>query len=294
MTTKKKFLSGVGVLLLFLIIQSQIKSCIRNSEKEEEKAELARKDAFVPKMTKYKLIANELKISGPLGKYLKISKSDAEFNFVKTSKGFMDKEHMQNWELKVKCERLPVKLEWDIDKLNGNYTHLILNVIDEHGSPVRNGEIQCRSGHDLIDKVLSLNFKEEGWVTFETKVGKAYEEDVLKNWKKFTVSSEARESKPIQETSSSASNDVVSEFSTGEGDERWDEMLDDYEEYMDSYVKLLKKSQAGDMSALTEYPKILAKATEFQKSLEKAKGELSLTQINRMNKINMKMLNAMQ
>lgn len=40
----------------------------------------------------------------------------------------------------------------------------------------------------------------------------------------------------------------------------WDSVLDDYEEYFDQYVKLLKKAKNGDVSALTEYAKMLEKA----------------------------------
>ena len=50
----------------------------------------------------------------------------------------------------------------------------------------------------------------------------------------------------------------------------------------------------GDMSAMNEYASMLEKAQSFSNKLEKAGSDLSAAQIARMNKINNKMLNAMQ
>src|SRR5690606_31855293 len=48
----------------------------------------------------------------------------------------------------------------------------------------------------------------------------------------------------------------------------WDKLLVDYEAYIDQYIKLFKKAQNGDNTALVEYPGLLEKAERLQHSLE--------------------------
>ena len=81
----------------------------------------------------------------------------------------------------------------------------------------------------------------------------------------------------------------VSEKKSGNN---WDSVLDDYEEYFDQYVKLLKKAKNGDVSALTEYAKMLEKAQSIGNKLERAKGDLTANQSARFLKIQQKLLNA--
>jgi hypothetical protein len=74
----------------------------------------------------------------------------------------------------------------------------------------------------------------------------------------------------------------------------WDKMLDDYEDYVDEYIKFYKKAIKGDQSAMSEYPALIEKATKLQTSMENAQkdNELSSNQIQRMMKIQTKMTNA--
>ncbi len=72
-----------------------------------------------------------------------------------------------------------------------------------------------------------------------------------------------------------------------------DDMLDSYEKYVNNYIRLLKKSQEGDMSALAEYSKMLKQAQDLQKKIEKCKGEMDSKQLARYSKITMKMANAL-
>lgn len=73
---------------------------------------------------------------------------------------------------------------------------------------------------------------------------------------------------------------------------QWDEVLDEYEEFVDQYVKFFKKAQAGDMSALTEYMECLESAVSLQEKLEDAESDLSMAQVKRLNKIILKIANA--
>ena len=78
--------------------------------------------------------------------------------------------------------------------------------------------------------------------------------------------------------------------------EDYDKMLDDYEDYVNEYVKFYKKAMTGDQTAMAEYPAMMEKTSQLQISMEKAQNthELSAAQISRMSKIQAKMLQAMQ
>lgn len=88
------------------------------------------------------------------------------------------------------------------------------------------------------------------------------------------------------------SSNVTTTSSTSKSGNNWDSVLDDYEEYFDQYVKLLKKAKNGDVSALTEYAKMLEKAQSIGNKLERAKGDLTANQSARFLKIQQKLLNA--
>lgn len=72
------------------------------------------------------------------------------------------------------------------------------------------------------------------------------------------------------------------------------EALDEYEELVDQYVKFFEKAEGGDIDALSEYPELLAKAQSAYEALDAVKSELTVDELARLNKIQMKMVNAMQ
>jgi hypothetical protein len=61
---------------------------------------------------------------------------------------------------------------------------------------------------------------------------------------------------------------------------------------VDKYIKLLKKANEGDMSAMTEYVKMLEKAEELSEKLENAEEDLTPAQAQRFLKIQTKLLEA--
>ena len=50
----------------------------------------------------------------------------------------------------------------------------------------------------------------------------------------------------------------------------------------------------GDMSAAVEYARLYQDALEYQEKLENVQGEMSAAQLNRMNRINNKLIEAAQ
>jgi hypothetical protein len=86
----------------------------------------------------------------------------------------------------------------------------------------------------------------------------------------------------------SASTEIVA------ASDNWDDLLDEYEEYVDQYIKVYKKAMAGDMAALSEYMKLAEKAQSIAKKIEKSKGSMTSAQLQRYLKITKKMADAMK
>ena len=70
----------------------------------------------------------------------------------------------------------------------------------------------------------------------------------------------------------------------------WDKVLDSYEKYVNEYIAVYKKVQAGDASAYSQ----LASLMEKYQKLDKASGELTASQLARLQKINVKLAKAIQ
>jgi|GEM_PF-1446357 len=71
-----------------------------------------------------------------------------------------------------------------------------------------------------------------------------------------------------------------------------DKYLDDWEEYMDDYIAMLKKVKNNDPSAMSEYMSTMKKAQDMQRKLGGMKDQMTPAHLDRMNKLNMKMANA--
>lgn len=72
----------------------------------------------------------------------------------------------------------------------------------------------------------------------------------------------------------------------------WDKLLDEYEQYVDSYIKFMKKAASGDMSAITEYASMLENAEQLSDEIDKAQEEMTAAQLKRYAKITQKLTNA--
>ncbi len=91
-------------------------------------------------------------------------------------------------------------------------------------------------------------------------------------------------------SSSFSSSSYDDDDDSGSAD--WDEILDEYERYMNQYVKLLKKAQNGDMSAAADMAELLEQCNELNKKLSSANDNMSVAQATRFQKIAAKMASA--
>lgn len=103
-------------------------------------------------------------------------------------------------------------------------------------------------------------------------------------------SSDDDTSSSVDESTSSDSESMSSSSSSSSED--WDAVLDTYSSYVDKYVALVKKAAKGDPTAMVEYASFLEKTQELTDKLEKAKSDMSSSQVARYVKISAKMLEA--
>ncbi|MBM3448626.1 MAG: hypothetical protein FJX90_05925 [Bacteroidetes bacterium] len=94
------------------------------------------------------------------------------------------------------------------------------------------------------------------------------------------------------ETTTSDASASTSTSSSSSSTEDWDAILNDYEEYVNQYIKFMKAAQKGDASAMSEYPAMLEKANSLNSKLTSGQGTMSSAQASRLLKIQNKMASA--
>ncbi len=108
------------------------------------------------------------------------------------------------------------------------------------------------------------------------------------------VSSSVVEETKEASSSTEASTEASTSVSSSSSGENWDEILDEYEAYVDKLASIYKKIKAGDMSAYSEYAGLMSSAESLSSKLSEAKGTMTSSQWSRYNKILRKMTSAMQ
>jgi len=208
-------------------------------------------------------------------------------------------------ELKRTSEELPVDLRgltydndyrtW-IDDLQGKEYKILFDVslLDEDGNIVATTSSGDSYYSDVklqfdVKKIPNLSEAE----TFSIEI--LYFSELFENEKlsKFKVGS-AIIVDAVSDYSEESDFDEEMESDAVGSSSDWDSVLDEYEDYVNQYIKLYKKAMEGDMSAMSEYAGMLEKAQSLFSKLENAQGEMTAAQISRMNSIQMKMVNAMQ
>lgn len=240
-----------------------------------------------------KVKPERLSISGPLGEYLEIVNNEYEI--------------IDDWGGKLSIKVKSIGTIPD-EFLKDKEFNLTVSILGENGMPVSGIEDFDLSGSD--DKVISLlegNSTEEV-ISFSTLLGGYHAREHNEKAKKFSVSStlkDKEESVVIYSNSDNEetfnneqSDDFSSDIQENENiasstsNEDWDAILKSYEEYIDQYIKLIKKAKDGDISAMTEYVEMMEKATDLAEKLKNAGDDLSPSQIAKFTKLQMKLANA--
>ena len=87
-------------------------------------------------------------------------------------------------------------------------------------------------------------------------------------------------------------DDDTDETSPSESENSIDEILSEYEKFADDYLAFLKKVDANDPTAFAKIAEWTNKQTSILSKLEDVRGDMDMKHINRMNKINIKIMNA--
>jgi hypothetical protein len=130
-----------------------------------------------------------------------------------------------------------------------------------------------------VGKTVTISFE---WSYFSNK---KIQERIMKETESFEITGADFTGGSDSEKTTAGTN------TDNPGSSDWNKMLDDYEAYVDDYIKFYKKAQAGDQTALAEYPEMMQKAVALQKDLQDANNSKSLStdQISRLMKIQLKM-----
>jgi len=250
--------------------------------------------------------ADGVEISGNANKYLKVVDGDYMF----TNDGD-DASISVKFELKSS----------PIGKICKDYMYggLRINATGENGRIFDTGTYGFKADGNELTKLIDLiNNGEVGdtkTVSFTWNyygVSKDKGEPIFKEATSFEViddrsiilCSEKKEKEEEEEdekeslSSSSSSNysdndeNKKERYSSSSETENWDKVLDSYENYIDQYIKLLKKAEDGDMDAMSEYTEMMEKATDLTEKMENADDEMSTSQMSRFVKLQNKLANA--
>lgn len=171
---------------------------------------------------------------------------------------------------------------------------LELNALGENGEIFDTGALKFESfDTSKMESLLKGNIGDTKTISFERKY--ITDEPVCKSIFTKAASFEIidRMCEPM-DNSASESNSIKSEVSESNtsGSKDWDEILDEYEKYVESYAKLIKKASSGDVSAMTESAKMLEHAQNLDEKFKDAKDDMSASQLKRYMEITTKMATA--
>ncbi len=234
----------------------------------------------------------DTKITGPLGKFFEV-----------VDKNYKILEDESSVRISIQIKRIseggPKDASWE------SRPEFKIEVLDSDDDLITSDATHLVFDEKQLNAIFALGVGETTNLTF------TFDEKKLENAHKVKVSSVWNEDKENNssediEVGDSGDSDVSSSYSSSssDGDDSdltssssssssgstdWDEVLDSYERYVDKYVALAKKAKNGDIDALNEYNECMQEAIELNEKLSSAKGELSVNQVARLNKITLKM-----
>lgn len=239
---------------------------------------------------KIELTPNESKVKGYLSGVLEVV--DGTYTFDHKGSSYTGEGKIQ-----VKIKSIGKGDPNDYGLNDGNNGPLCLTICDKNGTPLADfTDINSEYSSDGILKDMMTN-KSENWISFS--IGTYRGLKVPETAATFFITSkqiEKLEYSSSTSTSSSSDTDSDNENTSSSDNKEWDKVLDDYEAYVDKNLKIIKKMKNDDLTAIAEYPALMEKAKDLEESLQSAQKSKSLSskQINRMMKIQTKMLQATQ
>ena len=168
-----------------------------------------------------------------------------------------------NYQVKVQIKRTDKDYDFNaVDLENRGYFMVVCDLLDEQGVPLVTADREGMRSQGVNSEdaaFASLKPGETGWAIFSFTGDK----ETMEKVKLLQIGSKAN-MEQADNSSSSSSSEVTEGSSSSSVD--CDQFIKDYSDFVDSYVKLLKKYKANptDASILTEYTEAAQKAAEMQ------------------------------
>lgn len=218
------------------------------------------------------------------------------YEIVQSSYKIIKPENSDVFQLKLQVKRTnnPFGLDYDpVDLGKRGFIDIFCDLYDETNVPTVIADAwggRLMMNQSGASNMMDLKLGETGWIEFD--FGFNFKAEQILKAKTFALRTEVDQSYINQTNSETSSSSSTDSESVSSGSQDWDKLLSDYESYTDQYIALLKKANDGDMSAMTEYIEMLAKAQEFQESLMGANSAMSASQLQKFTNIQQKLLNA--
>jgi hypothetical protein len=208
-----------------------------------------------------------------------------------------------DYTLKVVDDKIVIPVKFELIKKyegkDGEFGSLSLIPLDKSGVAVPDIGLDLSpatmSDWDKIKDLLKSEVGKTVIISFEWNYfsKKDVQARIMKETENFEITRADFTGGNSEEVSENSSTEDT-ESTVSSGNEDWDKALEDYENYVDEYIKFLKKANKGDMTAMTQYPALMQKAQEMEKSLGSAQADndLSPEQIEKMMNIQTKMMKA--
>ncbi|MCM1031133.1 MAG: hypothetical protein NC410_06830 [Oscillibacter sp.] len=217
-------------------------------------------------------------ITGFIKKYVKVV--DGTYKFTHTGRGAAIT-------IKIELIKKPANYEKQY-----SWPQIRLNAVGENGKILDTGiyGFKC-DDTDRLEDLFNSNVGETKSLSF---VYDYFDKDEEKDKVIFTeaASFELIDKAFEQSTEATMSSAAGSGKSKSTSSNNWDKILTEYESFVNSYVKLIKKAQNGDVSALTESAEILEKANSLSEKLSNAEDDMSASQAAKFVKLQNKIATA--
>ena len=168
--------------------------------------------------------------------------------------------------------------------LTGKYENgeLVINETTQEGTPSGHFKGEMSNG---VYKGIFINNKAEKFKFLLTEAGVSAED----------VSTDFDEDSYFDDEGVVGIDDYDDDSSSDvNGDVSIDKLLNDYEKLMNEYITCIKKMKNNDPTALANYAKMMARYQEFAEQTDKVKGNMSMNQLQRLNRINLRIAEQME
>lgn len=231
----------------------------------------------------------------------------SEYLEIDTEKGdtIKIKVEKEDYSLRVKT-MVPIKVLKPFDDM-GSYFSFILELLDEDNERITSLSANS-ADKETLEKALKKGKPELVEVNFKGSISES-DYDELDKVKYYRIKDVSITTASVSSYSSSDDDDDVSYSSSYSSDNsydyddsdddddagsvassskssnNWDTLLDDYENYIDDLVRIVKKVKAGDASAMADYTDVMKDAQKLANQLAKAKGTMTSAQVTRYTKL---------